>query len=150
MVDLTLRHRIYSALAETGRAPTFDTVAEWLHDTTPDRREARQGLRDLHDAHQIVLDDNGRSDSIRMALPFSAIPTDHRVETAHQAWWANCAWDALAIPVVLGIDARIDARWLDTDEPVSLAIVDGELTGGDGFLHFALPARRWWDDIVET
>lgn len=150
MADLTLRHRIYSTLAGTGRAPSLPTVAGWLHDTTPDHRVARQALRELHDAHQIVLEDNGRSESIRMALPFSAIPTDHRVEAADRSWWANCAWDALAIPAALDIDARIDARWLDVDAPVELAVVDGRLTGGDGFLHFTVPARRWWDDIVET
>jgi hypothetical protein len=111
---------------------------------------ARQALRELHDSHQIVLDDSGRSDVIRMALTFSAIPTDHRVETADRSWWANYAWDALAIPAALGIDARIDARWLDSDAPVELAVVDGRLTGGDGFLHFTVPARSWWDDIVET
>ncbi len=85
-----------------------------------------------------------------MALPFSAVPTDYRVVADDREWWANCAWDSLAIPAVLRIDATIDARWHDTGEPIELAVAGGTLTSTGGFIHFAIPARQWWDDIVET
>ena len=26
----------------------------------------------------------------------------------------------------------------------------GELTATDGYVHFTIPTRHWWDDIVET
>ena len=134
MDDAELRHEIYRALAETGRAP---------------RRADVDGaaLDRLAAAHAVVLDDAGE---IRMALPFSAIPTSHRVVAGERSWWANCAWDALAIPVALGTDAAIEATWMDTGEHVGLSVTEGELSSTDGFIHFALPARRWWDDIVET
>ena len=143
MDDERLRYEIYRTFAETGEAPSSGTLEAWSGG--PDASAA--ALRRLHDAHAVVLDDAGR---IRMALPFSAVPTGHRVGAGEQRWWANCAWDALAIPAALGIDARIDAEWLDTGEPVDLAIVGGELSDVDGFVHFTIPARRWWDDIVET
>jgi hypothetical protein len=28
--------------------------------------------------------------------------------------------------------------------------VEGERADGSGVVHFALPARRWWEDIVFT
>ena len=135
-VDLDLRRRIYSTLATEGRAPTRAEIGD---DTA---------LRELHDAHMVVLGDDGE---IAMALPFANRPTTHRVVSDSESWWANCAWDALAVPAALGRDATIDARWIDTGEEVDLAISNGMLVGDtDGFVHFQVPARHWWDDIVET
>jgi hypothetical protein len=85
-----------------------------------------------------------------MALPFSAEPTDHRVTAATGAWWANCAWDALAVLAAMHSDGRIASTWDDTGEPVDLSVVDGRLDSTEGFVHFAIPAHRWWDDIVRT
>jgi hypothetical protein len=101
-------------------------------------------LRRLHDAHALVLDQDGE---VRMALPFSSVEIDYRVVSGARSWWANCAWDSLAIPAALGIDATIEATWSDSGE---LAVVDGHLNFTDGFIHFFIRACRWWDDIVET
>lgn len=142
MVDWGLRREVYQRLAATGAAPGRAELDESLGAEAADR-----ALRELHDAHQLVL---GDENEILMALPFSAVPTTHRVVGESGAWWANCAWDALAIPVALGVDAAVEATWLDTGEPVDLAVVDAELSSSEGFVHFVVPARRWWDDIVET
>ena len=52
----------------------------------------------------------------------------------------------------LATDAAIEARWLDDNEPVDLRIANGQPVGDavDGLIHFTIPARHWWDDIVET
>ncbi len=103
MDDLDLRDEIYRCFVERGGPPTVHEVAE----LTGGVDEARTALRRLHDAHMAVL---GADGEIRMALPFAARPTEHRVVTDDgRSWWANCAWDALAIPVAMGIDARIEA-----------------------------------------
>ena len=85
-----------------------------------------------------------------MALPFSAVPTPYVVSHSGRRWVANCAWDALAIPAALDLDVTIEAPWLDQPGSVDLAVVDGRLSHTDGYVHFTIPARRWWDDIVET
>ena len=136
MPDLALRHRIYQTLAGTGRAPTRADIGD------------DAALRELHEAHMVVLDDDGE---IAMALPFANRPTEHRVVAGERSWWANCAWDSLAIPAALALDAAIEARWIDTGEPVDLAVRHGRLVGDTArFVHFQVPARHWWDDIVET
>jgi hypothetical protein len=142
-----LRRSVYSHLAATGRAPDRTVLARWVAADGGDPSTVDALLRELAERHALVLDARGE---IRMALPFSATPTDNRVAAADGSWWANCAWDALAIPAALGIDAAIDARWLDTGEDVGLAVRDGELTHTTGFVHFVVPAAHWWDDIVET
>ena len=143
MDDSQFRHKIYRAFAETGRGPTPAMLAGWAGGL--DR--ADQVLHRLHDAHALVLDDTG---DIRMALPFSTFETGHAVASAERSWWANCAWDTLAVPAALRVDATIESTWMDTGEPVDLSVVGGDLSHTDGFIHFAVPARRWWDDIVET
>jgi hypothetical protein len=141
--DTRLRYEIYKTFAETGEAPDAALLAEWAGGPAA----AESALRRLHEAHALVLDDSG---AIRMALPFAAVATDHQVGAGDDAWWANCAWDALAIPAALEVDVHIEARWLDTGETVALDIAGGEPISPEGFVHFAVPARHWWDDIVET
>ena len=55
--------------------------------------EVREAYERLHDAHAIVLDAESRD--VWMAHPFSAVPTEYRVEIGERSWFANCVWDAL-------------------------------------------------------
>lgn len=142
MVDAGLRHSIYAHFAERGQAPTVAALTS-AHPAF----DIPAALARLHDAHAVVLDAGGE---IRMALPFSAVPTPHVVQSGERRWWANCAWDSLAIPVALDIDATISSEWLDTEDTVELTVRSGELSPLDGHVHFAIPAARWWDDVVET
>ena len=147
MPDLELRSRIYRHIVDTGAMPQ---LAE-LRLEVDDRDSLETRLRELHDAHMIVLDDRSdRLGEIRMALPFAAEPTNFRVETSGGAWWANCAWDSLAIAAALHQDARISSTWRDTGDTFERNIVDGQLDDVAGLIEFQVPARRWWDNIVET
>lgn len=145
MDELDLRRHVYRTLADTGRAPAAAEVAELVGGPVA----AAEHLQRLEDRHFVVLDASGE---ISMALPFAARPTRHRVINGSRSWWANCAWDSLAIPAALHADAEIEARWLDDDTPVDLRIENGRPAGeaSDGFIHFTIAARHWWDDIVET
>ena len=49
-------------------------------------------------------------DAVLMAHPLSAVETDYRVIVDGVALYANCAWDSLGIPAMLGRDADIEAR----------------------------------------
>ena len=145
MDELDLRRHVYRTLADTGRAPAAAEIAALVGGPIA----AAEHLRRLEDHHFVVLDASGE---ISMALPFANRPSEHRVHNGSGSWWANCAWDSLAIPAALHADAEIEARWLDDDTPVDLRIENGLPAGEacDGFIHFTIPARHWWDDIVET
>jgi hypothetical protein len=147
MDPLELRFVIYRHFVETGLAPSRHELA----DVVGDLGAVDRLLRELHDRHMVVLDDRDeRRGEIRMALPFAAEPTDFRVITDTGEWWANCAWDALAILAAMHADGRITSTWADTSEPIQLTVTDGELNDDDGYVSFPLPASRWWDDIVFT
>jgi hypothetical protein len=144
---LELRFLVYRHFVEAGIAPSRRTLADIVGDL-----ETVDGLlTELHDRHMLVLDDRPhRRGEIRMALPFATEATDFRVSTHQGVWWANCAWDSLAMLAALHTDGRIESTWSDTAEPVALTVTGEQLDSADGYISFALPASRWWDDIVVT
>jgi hypothetical protein len=125
---------------ELGRAPSpaevgdpVDVLAAW---------------RRLHEAHALVLEAGG--DALRMANPFSAVPTAHRVRAAGRWWYANCAWDALGICAALHADGRVETSCPDCAEPIAFEVRDGRPDDESLLFHCLVPAREWWSDIVFT
>ena len=88
--------------------------------------------------------------NIWMAHPFSARPSAYRVVGETGSWWANCAWDALAIPSMLGLDASIETSCPDCGHVFDLRVERGELAGDDGVVQFVVPPSQFWDDIGFT
>ena len=143
--EIDLRNATYSMFVELGRAPTTADVGNRLR---LDRTEVVAGWRRLHDSHALVL--NQHTDEIRMANPFSAVPTAYRVSAGGRSWYANCAWDAVGIGAALHVDGMIETSCPDCAEAISLHVVD-ELPNDETLLFNCLvPAWRWWDDIVFT
>ena len=143
--DWQIRQHIYARLVGTGRAPSTDDIAEHFGIVL---RDASAALQRLHDAHALALDESG---AILMAHPLSAVQTDYRARIDGRWLYANCAWDSLGIPAMLGCDAQIEALHPATRQPIRYAITGGQLVSAEGGLvHFAQPFRNWYDDIVET
>ncbi len=137
MDDLALRNHVYRRFVELGRAPTMAEL---------DTSEA--ALRRLHEARLLVLEPD--RPEIRMAIPFSAVPTPYRVEAGGRSWFANCAWDAYGILAALGADGHISSSCPDCGEPIEIDVVDRRPEPAGEVFHVLVPARRWWDDIVFT
>ena len=144
MPDGRVRHAIYKTFAEGG-IPLSATLAHQLHLTQDDVRTA---MERLHAAHAIVLD--ARTREVWMALPFSAVPTPFLVEGGGRSWFANCAWDAFGIPLLLGVDAVITTACQDCDGPIVYRVEGGRLADAHGVVHFAVPAVKRWDNIGFT
>ena len=142
--DIQVRNHVYRRFVELGRAPTF---AE-LQDELADPGDTEAALRRLHDAHALVLERDRLE--IRMANPFSAVPTPHRVETGDRSWYANCGWDAFGIPAALGVDGHISSACPDCREPIEIDVHDRRPSPGAHLFHVVVPAERWWDDVVFT
>jgi hypothetical protein len=145
-LDLRIRNHLYASFVRDGRAPSVSEAAAALELPAAEVTEA---YRRLHDAHALVLQPDGSE--IRMLNPFSTVETAYRVEAGGRSWFGNCAWDSLGIPGALHGDGRVEAACPDCGEPLELEVRDGELVRGRELLvHFVVPARRWWDDIVFT
>jgi hypothetical protein len=143
--DVALRTETYRQFVALGRAPRADEVAEALHRTTDD---VLAGWHRLHEAHALVLAPGGSE--IRMANPFSAVPTAFRVSAGGRWWYANCAWDAFGVCAALGVDGRIESSCPDCGEPLLIEVRDQRPDDESLVFHCLVPARQWWDDIVFT
>ena len=143
--DLRLRRRTYGLFVELGRAPTSAEVAAAAE--IPERA-VLEGWRRLHDAHALVL--NPGTAELRMANPFSAVPTAYRVQADGRWWYANCAWDAFGICAALHADGRIETSCPDCGEPLAVDIAGERPDDPTLLFHCLVPAERWWDDIVFT
>ena len=142
---IELRNLTYGLFVELGRAPTADDVA---HAAGLSGAEVEAIWRDLHRAHALVL--NPATTEIRMANPFSAVPTAYRVQAAGRWWYANCAWDALGICAALQVDGRIEASCPDCGDAIALEVHDQRPDDERLWFHCLLPAAHWWDDIIFT
>jgi len=143
--DLRLRNLTYSVFVELGRAPTAKEVAAASAMTTGD---VLAGWRRLHEQHALVL--NEEQAEIRMANPFSAVPTAYRVLAKGTWWYANCAWDAFGVCAALQTDGRIETSCPDCGDPISVDVRGQEPDDRTLLFHCLVPAARWWDDIVYT
>ena len=85
-----------------------------------------------------------------MAFPFSAVPTPFRVDAQDKSYWANCAWDALAIPAAMHCDAEIETSCAENKQPISLAVRDDQIIHHGERVHFLLPFQRWYTDLAYT
>jgi Alkylmercury lyase len=143
-LDARLRRYIYQHFIHNMRAPQ---IAE-LSDKFPvGRRAIRSSLGRLAASHAILTAENGE---IWRAAPFSAVPTAFPVRAGRRLWWANCIWDALGIPAMLGRDARIEAACGCCNDPMTVRVTEGRLVGPKGIIHVAVPARHWYDDVAFT
>jgi Alkylmercury lyase len=142
---LAVRNLTYASFVALGRAPTADEVARPA-DLSRDEIEAV--WRELHRAHALVL--NAATPEIRMANPFSAVPTGYRVHAAGRWWYGNCAWDAVGICAALHTDGRIETSCPDCGETLALEVVGQRVDDESLLFHCLIPAARWWDDIVFT
>jgi hypothetical protein len=143
-LDLELRRRTYARFVELGRAPTADELGY-------PREQVEGAWRRLHDAHALVLHSASPATlELRMANPFSAVPTAYRVQAGGRWWYANCAWDAFGVCAALHADGRIEASCPDCGEPLVVEVSDARPDRPDLLFHCLVPAARWWDDIVFT
>jgi len=142
---LVVRNLTYALFVELGRAPSAEEVGD-AAELSGDQVVAV--WRDLHRVHALVL--NPAMSEIRMANPFSAVPTAYRVRAAGRWWYANCAWDALGICAALHADGSIETSCPDCDEAIALEVRDQRLDDERPLFHCLVPAGHWWDDIVFT
>lgn len=140
-----VRLYVFRTAAETTRVPQTPEIAAALHQPADVVHEA---LRHLAAGKVLMLAPN--DGTIWAAAPFCAVPTAFRVVAGGRRYWSICVWDALGIPAVLGIDARIEALCGDCGDPLVLEVRDGALHRSEGVIHFAIPARHWWDNIGFT
>ena len=143
-LDVRVRGAIYSRVMSSGFVPLAADVAAALDVS---RDDVLASFRRLAEGRIVALQrDTGE---LLMVPPFSAVPTPFVVRIRDFTTFANCIWDALGIPVMLHSDADIATSCGDCGTAMEVRVRDGHVLG-EGIVHFAIPARSWWKDIVFT
>ena len=145
-LDIKVKLAIYEITAATGRVPNS---AEVSRKTDIGESEVLNAFERLH-AKRLILPEPGDPSRIRMAPPFSGIPTKFPVEANGKRYFANCVWDAYGIAAALQSDAISRASDGHTGEPLTLEVKNGLPILKPYVAHFAVPAAHWWDDLVFT
>jgi hypothetical protein len=141
-----VRLHIYREFLAYGQPPSVAATATALHIS----EEASAASYDRLAHWRVIVLKPGTRD-ILMAPPLSAVPTRFIVQVADgRRYYANCVWDALGVPAMLDRDANVEAACGDCAEALGLEVRGGRLVRTEGVVHFAIPAAKWWDDIVLT
>lgn len=144
-IDIQVKLAVYREFAESGRAPSCERVAA----RTGLSKDAVLGaFRGLRAQRLIWLEPDGAT--IRMAPPFSGVPTQHRVEAGGVDYYANCAWDAFGVLAALHRPGRVRSRCEQSGEPLNLEVRENGPEPSAWLYHCLVPAARWWDDLAFT
>lgn len=143
--DTRVKTAIYQRVAKTTRLPTVVETAEVVG---ANPGEVREAYRTLFRNRVLFLEPDG--ETIRMAPPFSGVETQHRVRVEDRDYFANCSWDALGIPAALHEEADVLSRCEETLEPIRLRVRRQGPDPERVVAHFAVPAAKWWADLVYT
>ncbi|MDB6147409.1 MAG: hypothetical protein JWO45_1073 [Spartobacteria bacterium] len=146
VLDVEIKLAIYRLTAETGTIPTSAEVAR---QTDIAENEVQAAFGRLH-AKRLLVSEPGEPSRIRMAPPFSVIPSAFPVDALGRRYYANCVWDGYGVAAALHADAVIPAADAYTGEPLILEVKNGAPILQPYVAHFAVPAAHWWDDIIHT
>lgn len=149
--DTTVRLAVMDAFL-AGGVPSVARIARDLHATDDAVAEAFDRLAA---SRAIVLAPGSRN--ILMAAPFAGVATAFQVDVDGKSLYANCIWDSLGVAAVLEGQgrspvAKIETQCPDCSAPLRIDVRDGRVTVDppSAVVHFAVPASRWWADIVFT
>jgi len=143
--DLQLRAAVYRHFAAHAKAPTLMDMCRAMR--TPSA-EVKAGYARLFQKRMLVLMPD--AESIRMAPPFSGIPTQHVVRANGKEYFANCAWDSFGIAAALHAESEVISRCEQTHDPLRLHLGATGPPPSSWLFHCVVPASQWWKDIVYT
>lgn len=143
-----VRKGVYDYFVEHAVPPVVEQV---MTEFSLSRERAESVLEELDAGRQLALLKG--THRILMAWPFSAVATPFSVEVGGRGYYANCAWDAIAFHAMLRREVRVESFCHHCATPISLDMRGGRAVGIDppeALVYLALPAARWWDDIITT
>lgn len=139
--DRQVRAQTYRHILASGVGPTLAQLAGsrgWAIE------EVEEALHRLQAEHLLALDETGSE--VVMAHPFSGRETSYVSTVGDRSWFANCAWDALAILAVMGDGHATMAR---DESDLVWTVKDGQVSP-EGVIHMKVPARDFWVDVEFT
>ena len=145
ITNAALHHAILSHIVEHGHAPGNQLLAANFGVTLDEVTEA---LHSLQEYHGIVLHPHKAEPWV--IHPFALSPTNFLVRSERGTWWGNCAWCSLGVAALLKEDLSIITTLGAYDEQVVISIVKGEIQQKELYIHFPIPMKNAWDNVIYT
>jgi hypothetical protein len=140
-----LHYQIIKGIIDNGFAPTIEGLADILKS---DPEEVVKKLYDLQDYHGVVLHPD--KPKVWVIHPFSLAPTNFYVKSKKGNWWGNCGWCSLGVAALLNDDVKITTTIGAETKQVEITIIDGVLQEKNYFIHFPIPMKNAWDNVIYT
>jgi Alkylmercury lyase len=141
----TLHYTIIKYFIEMGYAPGVNELSDLLNAGKPDVIHA---LYELHEYHGVVL--HPHAPEIWVIHPFATAPTNFIVRSGEKMWWGNCAWCSLGIAALLKEDVTITTSLGAHGDRIDIHIKDGLVEEGGHCIHFPVPMKEAWNNVVYT
>jgi hypothetical protein len=72
------------------------------------------------------------------------------VEAGDRKWWGNCTWCSLGIASLTNRNTRIYTKVSGESTPLQIDIIDNKIVRNDLVVHFLIPAKKLWDNVIYT
>ena len=145
MTRSSLHHHLIQGIVANGFAPNVQDLAAAFN---TDRDAVVEALHDLQAYHGVVL--HPHEPKVWVLHPFSMAPTNFHVRSAKGAWWGNCAWCSLGVAALLEGDVAITTTIGAETKQITIRIVDGQVQPADLLIHFPIPMKHAWDNVIYT
>jgi hypothetical protein len=150
-ISREVRKFVFDYFEEHACAPVLEQIMQKFK---LDRPTAYKSLVELESAHHIFLVPG--TQRILMAFPFSSVVTPFRVRLAdtEKEYFANCAWDSVAIHVMLRKEQWIESFCHHCAENIDIHLRDQRKVSShpsdNPLVYLSLPAAKWWENIMLT
>lgn len=128
----SLHHAIVRHFVDRQHAPSIDQLAAYFGEP---REAVIAGLKALQEYHGVVLH------------PASS---EVWVQSAKGSWWANCAWCATGIAALVDGEATFTTTLGGEAHRATVHIEDGKLLDDNLLVHFPIPMRKVWENVIYT
>ena len=141
----TLHYTIIDYIIKKGYAPNKKELSNLLNEK---EEEIEKKLYELEEYHGVVL--HPKEPKIWVIHPFSLAPTSFLVKSNNKKWWGNCAWCSLGIATLIKGDVTITTTIGAYEEQIKIHIKDGIIQEKDLLVHFPIPMKKAWDNVIYT
>lgn len=145
VTNSNLHYTIIREIIDKGFAPSIEDLSELLK---ADKEQVVKGLYALQEYHGVVLHPNEAK--VWVIHPFSLAPTNFYVQSKKGEWWGNCAWCSLGIAALIKDDVKISTLIGAETKQIEINIIGGEIQEKDYFIHFPIPMKNAWDNVIYT
>ena len=140
-----LHYSIISHVVDKGVAPSNQFLSDSLGCSID---EIEDKLLKLQEYHGVVLHPN--STKVWVIHPFSLAPTNFYVKSQSGEWWGNCAWCSLGVAALLKEDLTITTSVGAEGKSLVIEIKNREIRNDKLFIHFPIPMKKAWDNVIYT